>query len=243
MKAPLILHIETASSVCSAALSRGNALIDIRETIDPRSHASRLSPFIDDLMKSNSIPFSKLDAVSVSLGPGSYTGLRIGVSTAKGIAYRSDVPIIGVLGLQAMACGFIDSYREKIKSGDLLCPMLDARRMEVYSAFYDTNLNMIRDIEADIIDEGSYLDFLEKGRVFFFGEGSNKCREAITHHNAIFIDGVMPSAKFMIELAEDAFRQNDFVDVAYFEPFYLKDFIATIPKNKIIPPGAGADKT
>ena len=243
MEAPLILHIETATSVCSAAVSRGKELTDIRETKDPRSHASRLSPFIDDLMKSNSLSFSDLDAVSVSLGPGSYTGLRIGVSTAKGIAYGANLPIIGVSGLKAMANGFLDSFKGKLSDEDLLCPMLDARRMEVYTALYDNGLSIIRDIKADIIDENSYIDLLNKGRIFFFGEGSDKCKEIITHPNSIFVDGIIPSAKYMIELAVDAFQQNDFVDVAYFEPFYLKDFIATIPKNKIIPPRPNGDKT
>ena len=243
MKEALILHIETASSVCSTALSRGQDLIDIRETVDPRSHASRLSPFVDDLMKSNDISFSALDAVSISLGPGSYTGLRIGVSTAKGIAYGADLPIIGVSGLQALANGFIKDFKGDLESGDLLCPMLDARRMEVYSAFFDTDLKIRREVKADIIDEGSYHEFLSQGRVFFFGEGSDKCRDLITHPNSVFIDGIAPSARYMIDLAEEAYHRSDFVDVAYFEPFYLKDFIATIPRNKVIPPRPGTDKS
>ena len=142
---PLILHIETASSVCSTALSKGSSLIDIRETDDPKSHASRLSPYISELMKANSLTFSDLDAVSVSLGPGSYTGLRIGVSTAKGIAYGAGLPIIGISSLQSLANRYISENRDMLKD-DLLCPMLDARRMEVYSAFYNTNLDIVRDI-------------------------------------------------------------------------------------------------
>lgn len=234
----LILHIETATPVCSAAISKNGALIDFRETNDPRSHASRLSPFIQDLWKSNNINPLELDAVSISLGPGSYTGLRIGVSTAKGIAYANDIPIIGISGLQALAARFIAEHSQSYDLNDntLLCPMLDARRMEVYSAFYNIKLKLEREIKADIIDHESYLEYLSKGDVYFFGDGSKKCMETIQHPNAKFIDNVEPSSRFMIELGELAWEKKDFVDTAYFEPFYLKDFIATIPKNKIIPP-------
>lgn len=236
----VILHIETASPVCSAALSRDGELIDIRETNDPRSHASRLSPYIDELMATSGIAFASLDAVSVSLGPGSYTGLRIGVSTAKGIAYAMDIPIIGVSSLQALANRFTADYssllRENHNSKILLCPMLDARRMEVYSAFYSPSLEIIREVNADIIEKDSYRELLEKAKVFFFGSGSVKCMEIIQHPNAEFIPDIELSSRFMISLAESSWEKKDFVDMAYFEPFYLKDFIATVPKNKIIPP-------
>ncbi len=234
----LILHIETATPICSTALSRDGKLLDKRETNDPKSHASRLSPFIEDLMTSNKISYKSLDAISISMGPGSYTGLRIGVSTAKGIAYGAGVPMIGVSTLQALANRFMKENQTLLSktSNPVLCPMLDARRMEVYSAFFNGQLELIREVKADIIDKESYLEYLDAGRVFFFGDGSIKCREIIEHPNAAFIPNIEPSSEYMIPLAESAWFKKDFLDIAYFEPFYLKDFIATIPKNKIIPP-------
>ena len=234
----LILHIETATPVCSASLSRDGTLLDLRETNDPRSHATRLSPFIEQLMKSNNLSYDNLDAVSISLGPGSYTGLRIGVSTAKGIAYGAGLPVIGISTLQALANRVVkekaDILGEEAKI--LLCPMLDARRMEVYSAFFTIDLELKREVKADIIESDSYRDYLNPGPVYFFGNGSEKCKETIRHNNARYIPDIESSSQFMIQLAESAFKKKDFLDTAYFEPFYLKDFIATIPKNKIIPP-------
>jgi len=235
----LILHIETATSVCSAALSRDGQLISIEETNDPRSHAKKLSPFIDKIFKSQKIKASDLDAVSISLGPGSYTGLRIGVSTVKGIAYGADLPVIGISTLEALACRITKEKASELKdlrSDYLLCPMIDARRMEVYTAFFSPDMGQERKVQADIIEAGSYSEFLEAGPVVFFGDGSDKCREIIKHTNAIFISGVEPSARYMIRLAELYWERQDFLNTAYFEPFYLKDFIATVPKNKIIPP-------
>jgi tRNA threonylcarbamoyladenosine biosynthesis protein TsaB len=234
----LILHIETATPVCSTAISRNGELLDIRETNDPRSHASRLTPFIEDLMTSNNISYTSLDAVSISMGPGSYTGLRIGVSTAKGIAFGVEIPVIGVSTLQALANKFVKENQNLLSkiSNPVFCPMLDARRMEVYSAFYSLKLELKREVMADIIDTNSYLEYLDAGPVFFFGDGSQKCKEIIKHPNARFIPDIEPSSKHMISLAETAWAEKEFLDTAYFEPFYLKDFIATIPKNKIIPP-------
>ena len=234
----LILHIETATPICSTALSRDGILVDFRETKDPRSHASQLSPFIQDLMESNNLDYSDLDALALSMGPGSYTGLRIGASTAKGIAFGADIPIIGVSTLKALANRLVREYSEfqKELKGSLLCPMLDARRMEVYSAFYKPSLESIREVKADIIDSESYKEYLDSGPVFFFGNGSDKCKELLNHKNARFIPDIETSSKYMVELAESAWNEEDFLDTAYFEPFYLKDFIATIPKNKIIPP-------
>ncbi len=236
----LILHIETATPVCSAALSKDGQLLDLQETNDPRSHATRLSPFIKELMDSNNYDFSDLDAVSISLGPGSYTGLRIGVSTAKGIGYGAGIPLIGISTLQALANRIIQEG--KVVLGDistknlLLCPMLDARRMEVYTAFFSPQLELARKVQADIIEPDSYMEYLEAGPVLFFGNGSDKCRDIIQHPNAEFIPDIEPSSQYMIQLAEAAWEKQEFVDTAYFEPFYLKEFIATIPKNKIIPP-------
>ncbi len=236
----LILHIETSTPVCSAALSRDGHLLKLIETNDPRSHASRLAPFIDELLKFSKLSISDLDAISVSLGPGSYTGLRIGVSTAKGLAYAATLPIIGISTLQALANRVIMENKAELKDlvtdNFLLCPMIDARRMEVYTAFFSPTLKLVRAVQADIIETNTYLEYLESGPVVFFGNGSDKCREIIKHPNAIFFEGLEPSGRFMIQLAESAWERQEFVNTAYFEPFYLKDFIATIPKNKIIPP-------
>jgi len=191
----LILHIETASSVCSTALSRDGQLMDTEETNDPRSHAKSLSPFIDKLLKSQKVKVSELDAISVSLGPGSYTGLRIGVSTVKGLAYGAGLPVIGISTLQALACRVMmekTSELKKLKSEYLLCPMLDARRMEVYTAFFSPELDQKRKVQADIIEADSYSEFLEASPIVFFGDGSDKCREIIKHVNARFIAGVEP---------------------------------------------------
>jgi tRNA threonylcarbamoyladenosine biosynthesis protein TsaB len=170
----------------------------------------------------------RLDAVAVSSGPGSSTGLRIGVSEAKGLSYGLGIPLIAVPTARIMASMMKDN-------GDaLLCPMIDARRMEVYATFFDRSLNVIRETSADVVGEGSYDDLLEEREILFFGNGAEKCRSVITHPNARFIENVHPLASGMIPLAEKAFADKAFVDVAYFEPFYLKEFVETIPKNKVI---------
>lgn len=170
-----------------------------------------------------------LDAVAVSCGPGSYTGLRIGVSMAKGICYGRNVPLIGIPTLEVLSVPVL-LYHE-LPEDALLCPMIDARRMEVYAAIYDRALNVKREISADIVDENSYLEYLEQHPVYFFGNGAAKCREKITHPNAHFIDDLHPLAKMMFPLAEKAVAINDYKDVAYFEPFYLKEFVASQPKK------------
>lgn len=237
----LILHVETATPICSAALSKDGQLLNIKETNDPKSHATKLSPFIEELLETEEMNVSDLDAISVSLGPGSYTGLRIGVSTVKGLAYGANIPVIGISTLQALTKRVVldnQNDMQKLNNNNnlLLCPMLDARRMEVYSAFFSTDLELQREVQADIITADSYMEFLKSGPVAFFGNGSDKCREIITHSNAHFIPNIELSARYMIQLAEIAFEKKDFLNTAYFEPFYLKDFIATTPKNKIIPP-------
>jgi len=174
--------------------------------------------------------------VAVSGGPGSYTGLRIGVSVAKGVCYASHLPLIAITSLEAMAHHVMHNLKKygQTESDNLLfCPMIDARRMEVYTSFYDKNGVQIRKIQADIIDHQSYLPFLEKNTVLFFGNGAAKCRDAISHPNAVFINGIITSAENMIPLAERDFFLKKFVDVAYYEPFYLKDFVATIPVKNI----------
>ncbi len=181
--------------------------------------------FID----SHAIP---LDAVAVSCGPGSYTGLRIGVSMAKGICYGRNVPLIGLPTLEVLSVPVL-LYHD-LPEDALLCPMLDARRMEVYAAVYDRALNVKRAIAADIVDENSYLEFLNEAPVYFYGNGAAKCREKITHPNAHFIDDIHPLAKMMYPLAEKAVAREDYKDVAYFEPFYLKEFVASLPKKSLL---------
>ncbi|MGD9994638.1 MAG: tRNA (adenosine(37)-N6)-threonylcarbamoyltransferase complex dimerization subunit type 1 TsaB [Salinivirgaceae bacterium] len=226
----ILLNIETATPVCSVSLSKDGQLIDRRESFDDRSHASLLTVFINELFEAQQLQASQLDAISISEGPGSYTGLRIGVSVAKGICYAAGKPLVAVNTLKAMA---LMAKEQLSDSNVLLCPQIDARRMEVYAAFYDMQLNCIRPTQADIVDENSYLEFLNKQAVAFFGNGADKCRNLITHPNARFIEGVYPSASYTAILAEELFQEKAFKDVAYFEPFYLKDFVATLPKRKI----------
>lgn len=217
----LILLIETATKSCSVSLSSENKIIACKEKINEQySHAENLNIFIESLFKKTNSSIKDLDAIAVSKGPGSYTGLRIGVSAAKGLCYALDVPLISVSTLHAMAFGM--TQKEK---SDLYCPMIDARRMEVYNAFYNSKNKEIRGIQADIIEEYSYQKELDK-KVLFFGDGAEKCKQVIQHPNARFIDGIFPSSKDMLEIANEKFAKKDFEDVAYFEPFYLKDFVA-----------------
>jgi tRNA threonylcarbamoyladenosine biosynthesis protein TsaB len=224
----LILSIETSTQVCSAAIARDGEIIDLRESFDDKTHAAMLTVFIGDLLKSNHINVKNLQAISVSQGPGSYTGLRIGVSVAKGLCYASQLPLIAVDTLKAMAL----MAKKKVHDPSvLLCPMIDARRMEVYSELFDFNLNQKRNIVAEVINSDSYHEILLTEKIAFFGNGAAKCRKLFENPNAQYIDGIYPSAGYMATLAYDAFKKQAFKDVAYFEPFYLKDFVATIPKG------------
>lgn len=232
----LILNIETSTEVCSVALAREGKVIHSRENLSGQNHAMLATVFIEELLNEANISMEQLDAVAVSGGPGSYTGLRIGVSVAKGLCYASRKPLIAITSLEAMAHYVIHNSEiiKQTKTDNVLfCPMIDARRMEVYTSFYDKDCVLVRGIQADIIDHQSYLPFLENNTVFFFGNGSAKCREAIAHPNAIFIDGIITSSKYMVTLSEQDFQLNKFVDVAYYEPFYLKDFVATVPVKNI----------
>ena len=237
---PLILNIETTTHVCSAALSKDGQLVSLREDHEGRSHASLLSYFIEDILQQEKLKVADLDAVSISKGPGSYTGLRIGVSTAKGLCYGAGLPLLAVPTLQALTLGMLDGISKSTHLPEFddqtrLVPMLDARRMEVYSALLNRNLEFLREVQAEVIDASSYQDELDSHKMIFFGDGSSKCREVIRHPNAFFLEGIEPSAKYMINLSEKRFRRRMFEDVAYFEPFYLKDFIATKPRKNIIP--------
>lgn len=230
----LILAIETAVDICSVALINENEIIASQESREGKSHASLLTVFIDELLKKNKVTVTDLSAVSVSKGPGSYTGLRIGVSAAKGLCYGAGIKLLGINTLQIMVCSFLDQNKIENTPNVLFCPMIDARRQEVYTGFFDINGNEIGDTCAVIISEDSFKEELDHNLVYFFGNGSGKCKDIIKHSNARFIDNISPLAKYMVGLSYNAFNSGQFEDVAYFEPFYLKDFVATTPKNKII---------
>ena len=224
-----ILNIETSTSVCSVAASQDGQTIFVKEDLKGPSHAVSLGVFVDEALSfidSHAIP---LDAVAVSCGPGSYTGLRIGVSMAKGICYGRNVPLIGLPTLEVLSVPVL-LYHD-LPEDALLCPMLDARRMEVYSSIYDSHLNTIRATTADIVDANSYASFLENGKVCFFGDGAAKCETVITSPNACFIAGIYPLAVNMASLSQKAYDDGRFENVAYFEPFYLKEFVASKPKK------------
>ncbi|MDA3944962.1 MAG: tRNA (adenosine(37)-N6)-threonylcarbamoyltransferase complex dimerization subunit type 1 TsaB [Bacteroidetes bacterium] len=228
-----ILLIETATAACSVGIARNGKLLAMRETLDQRSHAEFITVFIDELMQETGLTYDELDAVALSKGPGSYTGLRIGVSTAKGICYAMDKPLIAIETLYAMAAGVHRNFQHELDENDLLCPMIDARRMEVYTAVFDAQMQVVLPTEALVIDDKSFEDLLEKQRMVFFGDGSEKCREALAaNRNALFLADVNPSVSFMVEAAFDAYARESFEDAAYFEPFYLKDFVAGIPHVK-----------
>ncbi len=225
-----ILHIETSTSVCSVAVSEDGKVIFDKDDRTGNNHAEALGSFVDEAMSfadSHAIP---LDAVAVSGGPGSYTGLRIGVSMAKGVCYALDIPLISVSTLELMCVPVLLRY-DDMEENALLCPMIDARRMEVYASLYDRALKPVRDIQADVVDSDTYRKWLDERPVYFFGNGAAKCIETINHPNAHLIDGIEPLAKWMMPLAEKKMLNNIHEDVAYYVPFYLKDFVAKTPKK------------
>ena len=229
----MILCLETATPVCSVALNDGCCTIALRETEGQNAHSEKITSFISEVMETANIDYRQLDAVAVSKGPGSYTGLRIGVSTAKGICYAADLPLMAIDTLEAMAYGMKAKLGQQIAPDDLLIPMIDARRMEVYAAIFDANLNKIDDTAAMVIDEHSFEDLRNGRRLWLFGDGAPKLSKVFENqHDICIIDGFKPSAAYMLPLADKALREHDFVDVAYFEPFYLKDFIAGKPHVK-----------
>ena len=225
-----IINIETATNVCSVAVSESGGIIFERASFDVLSHASLLGVFVEEAVNESVLHGVKIDAVAVSSGPGSYTGLRIGVSMAKGLCFGWNVPLISVPTLDILASSVIGDINEDA----LFCAMLDARRMEVYSAIYDRFTKRVCDTEAVIVSEDSYASLLKKQNVYFFGNGADKCKSVITSPNAIFIDGLSPLAREMVALSECAFAEKKFENVAYFEPFYFKDFVATVSKNKVL---------
>ncbi len=225
-----ILNIDTSTNVCSVAVSQDGACIFDKEDHSGPNHAERLGAFVDEALSfidNHAIP---LDAVAVSCGPGSYTGLRIGVSMAKGICYGRDIKLIGVPTLELLCVPVL--LRELVTDDNaLLCPMLDARRMEVYAQLFDRSLHEVRPIHADIVEADTYAEYLDRHTVYFFGNGAEKCRDVITHPNARFIGGIEALAKNMLPLAERRMAEERFEDVAYFVPFYLKDFVAKQPRQ------------
>ncbi|WP_159021866.1 tRNA (adenosine(37)-N6)-threonylcarbamoyltransferase complex dimerization subunit type 1 TsaB [Formosa sp. L2A11] len=222
----LLLNVETATTNCSVSLSKDGETFALKEDNDKGySHAERLHVYIKALLEENNIETSQLDAIAISKGPGSYTGLRIGVSAVKGLCYALEKPLISVSTLEALA--------HQVKAtGGVIVSMLDARRMEVYSAIYSADYKEIREVQAEILEAHSFEKYLEEGKVYFVGNGVEKTKTIITHPNAVFIDDKLPSAREMGFLADMKYKKSDIEDVAYFEPYYLKDFVALKPKSK-----------
>lgn len=216
-----ILCIETATTNCSIALAKNGLLMELKEDYNSNySHAERLHLYINDILKDNGLTSKDLGAVAVSKGPGSYTGLRIGVSAAKGLCFSLDIPLISVPTLTSLA------HQVSISEKDFIIPLLDARRMEAYTAVFTAGKKQVCETQAKILDEQSYKEYLEQGIVHFIGNGVEKFQNICSHKNARFINRKLPSAKEMVELAEIKFKNKDFEDLAYFEPYYLKDFMA-----------------
>ncbi|GAB3520291.1 tRNA threonylcarbamoyladenosine biosynthesis protein TsaB [Emticicia fontis] len=232
----IILSIETSTKGCSTAIHQDTQLLALSELFHEKSSSGMLTTLIQHVVKVSGLDFQQIDAIAVAKGPGSYTGLRIGVSTAKGLCFTLDKPLLAVNTLQALAWQ-VHSIAQSayINQAPLLCPMLDARRMEVYCALYRTdNLEQASPTEAKIIDENSFAEILENQKIIFFGDGAAKCREVLGRYpNAIFLSQTInPSAKGIGVLAYEAFQNNQFENVADFEPYYLKEFMTTTPKKQ-----------
>jgi tRNA threonylcarbamoyladenosine biosynthesis protein TsaB len=229
-----ILCIETSTTTCSVALTRDGCVVAARLDNEGNSHANRLTVLIEQLFEDSlvSVELADVDGVAVSSGPGSYTGLRIGTSTAKGICFALDKPLISIPSLNVLAWPVVKNLAGNQADADSwFCPMIDARRMEVYTAMFDHEMIQQRDTTAKIIDKNTFSDILNERKVFFFGNGAEKCKQPLSHSNAIFPGEEGPLARHMACQAFEAWKMGHFVDVAYFEPFYLKDFVATMPKK------------
>ncbi len=233
----LLLNIETSTEVCSVALAENGITFLVKESSEGMNHAKMLTVFIQDLFDENQLSFKSIDAVAVSKGPGSYTGLRIGVSVAKGLCYALDIPLISINSLDILgnyAPQNLNGFSTADAGNLLFCPMIDARRMEVFTALYNGNGEQIKPVTAEIVDETFLEDLLAVHKIMFFGNGAQKCKHKLTHPNALFKGPEKTSAQFMQNLAQVKYDRNEFEDVAYFEPFYLKNFVAILPKNKIL---------
>ena len=216
----LILNLETATTNCSVSIAKDGNLLAIKEHNTPNySHSEQLHVFIQEVLKKASFTMNDLNAVAVSKGPGSYTGLRIGVSAAKGLCFALDIPLISIPTLSNMA------EQAKDSNMDFIIPVLDARRMEVYSAVFDNSLSQVRKTRAEIIDQDSFQEYISKGKILVMGSGAEKCKVPLLHLNAVFDTEAVPSSKEMCQLSLIKFKEKDFEDVAYFEPYYLKDFM------------------
>ena len=232
----LILNIETSTSVCSVALSRGEEVIDSRESKGERSHATQLTTFISETLSDSGVSPGDLDAIAISKGPGSYTGLRIGVATAKGMAYSLKKPLIAIDTMEGMCYGLKQTMPDLFKENSILfCPMIDARRMEVYMALFRNDLSYELSVRAEIVTVDSFQSILKNQKIVFFGDGMEKCRSTIQHANSIFVQDFYPLARYLAVISNNYFLKNKFEDLAYFEPFYLKDFLATVPRNLLGP--------
>ncbi len=232
----LILNIESSITSCTVALANGGILLKngFEFTNDEQKSSSHLTILIDTVLRKTNTIAQQIDAVAVSKGPGSYTGLRIGVSTAKGFAFAIEKPLVAVSTLDIMLLALTEKLKNELNTENyLFCPLIDARRMEVYTALFTPDYKMVREIKAEIIDNNSFSELLNNNKIIFFGNGMAKCKEVIKHQNAVFVDDIEPSAQYMINWSENYFNNNSFVDLAYFEPFYLKDFVATVPKKML----------
>lgn len=232
-----ILSIDTGTDICSVALSKNGELLSLCESTDNRMHARNLAVFINEILEGNNLDPEDLDAVAVSKGPGSYTGLRIGVSTAKGLCYGLGKPLIAINSLMSMANVAIEDYQNDVLDVEnpetaVLAPMIDARRMEVYTQLYNMKLEPLTEIEAHIIAPDSFREFIQSGEFIMFGDGAEKCVETVYDKN-VKLYKMTTSARGMVQLAHKAFDAGQFEDVAYFEPFYLKNFIALKSKKKM----------
>jgi tRNA threonylcarbamoyladenosine biosynthesis protein TsaB len=230
----LILGIETATSVCSVALVQDGKLLTIRESVGARDHSAALTTYVAEVITEAGLSFQQLDAIAISIGPGSYTGLRIGVSSAKGLCYALDKPLIAIDTLKSLAWQALQKCRKEGKDTEnaVLVPMLDARRMEVYTAIYNQNLEIIEPVNAHVVTEDSFAQYTAK-EIIYFGDGASKCISVFeSKSNYIFLENITLSGNAVCMLAENEYRDNNFADVAYCEPFYLKDFIAGKPRVK-----------
>ncbi|GAA4797928.1 tRNA (adenosine(37)-N6)-threonylcarbamoyltransferase complex dimerization subunit type 1 TsaB [Olivibacter ginsenosidimutans] len=227
-----ILHIETATPVCSVALSTNGNLVAYKDHHEANIHASKLTVFIQEVLDEANCAIEHLHAVAVSKGPGSYTGLRIGVSAAKGFCYALDIPLIAIPTLDALLEGFLMAHSTEYTADTLFCPMIDARRMEVYTTVYTYTKERLNPVAAHIIDALSFDDLSKKNPLVLFGEGADKFATLFEHHPIVQVfTGFLNSARYQVSIAYTRYQQQLFEDVAYFEPFYLKDFIPTTPKN------------
>jgi tRNA threonylcarbamoyladenosine biosynthesis protein TsaB len=226
MKAIYILHLETSTKVCSVALSKNGELVQLKEAKDAEfSHGEKLTLYVEEIIQTEKITFKDLAAVSIASGPGSYTGLRIGTSTAKGFCYALNIPFLAVDALESLAQIARKKYSDKN-----ICPMIDARRMEVYSAIYAPNMKVLKKISADILDESTYIEY---DNLVCLGDGMPKAKEIWAQREIVFDDEILCSSSGQVERAYQKYTNKEFEDLAYFEPFYLKDFIGTVKKNPV----------